>query len=168
MSERPEIVTVLLPEDEYTHEPDAASNYNESMYLNGFDLEQGLGAWFRLGNRVNEGYAEMSVCLYLPDGRVGFMFGRPKIETNDAMHAGGLEIAVVTPFEHLTISCDGKVVVLDEPEQTVVSSPLTIFPKPMWFSTHRCPEAIARKLIRLYLQPTWWRLPSLLINAMRG
>ena len=57
---------------------------------------------------------------------------------------------------------------LDEPEQTVVSSPLTIFPKPMWFSTHRCPEAIARKLIRLYLQPTWWRLPSLLINAMRG
>ena len=70
MTERPEIVTVLEPEDEYTHEPDVASNYNESMYLNGFDLDQGLGAWFRLGNRVNEGYAEMSVCLYLPDGRV--------------------------------------------------------------------------------------------------
>ena len=117
MTERPEIVTVLELEDEYTHEPDAASNYNESMYLNGFDLDQGLGAWFRLGNRVNEGYAEMSVCLYLPDGRVGFMFGRPKIEHNDAMHAGGLEIAVVTPFEHLTIAYEGKVVVLDEPEQ---------------------------------------------------
>lgn len=57
---------------------------------------------------------------------------------------------------------------LDKPEQTVVSSPLTIFPKPMWFSTHRCPEVIARKLIRLYLQPTYWRLPSLLISAMRG
>ena len=108
MTERPEIVTVLEPEDEYTHEPDAASNYNESMYLNGFDLDQGLGAWFRLGNRVNEGYAEMSVCLYLPDGRVGFMFGRPKIEHNDAMHAGGLEIAVVTPFEHLTIAYEGR------------------------------------------------------------
>jgi len=59
----------------------------------------------------------MSVCLYLPDGRVGFMFGRPKIEHNDQMSAGGLEIGVVTPFEHLTISYDGKVVVLDEPEQ---------------------------------------------------
>lgn len=117
MADAAEIVTVLLPEDEYTHEPDEVSNYNESMYLNGFDLERGLGAWFRLGNRVNEGYAEMSVCLYLPDGRVGFMFGRPKIETNDEMKAGGLEIAVVTPFEHLTVTYDGKVVVLDEPEQ---------------------------------------------------
>ena len=43
MTESPEIVTVLLPEDEYTHEPDPVPNYNESMYLNGFDLAQGLG-----------------------------------------------------------------------------------------------------------------------------
>ena len=117
MAEPLEIVTVLLPEDEYTHEPDAAANYNESMYLNGFDADQGLGAWFRLGNRVNEGYAEMSVCLYLPDGRVAFMFGRPEIATNEAMRAGGLEIAVIEPFEHLTVTYDGTVVVLDEPEQ---------------------------------------------------
>ena len=33
-----EIVVVLEPEDEYTHEPDEAENYNESMYLNAFDL----------------------------------------------------------------------------------------------------------------------------------
>ena len=33
-----------------------------------------------MGNRPNEGYAEMTVCLYLPDGRVGFMFKRPHIE----------------------------------------------------------------------------------------
>jgi hypothetical protein len=59
---------VLEPSDEYPHEPDAATNYNESMYLNGFDVEQEVGGWFRLGNRVNEGYAEMSVCLYLPGG----------------------------------------------------------------------------------------------------
>ena len=71
--------TVLEPHDEYPHEPDEASNYNESMYLNGFDPDQEVGGWFRLGNRVNEGYAEMSVCLYLPGGRVGFRFGRPKI-----------------------------------------------------------------------------------------
>ena len=50
MSETPEIVTVLLREDEFTHEPDPVPNYNESMYLNGFDLTQGVGAWFRLGN----------------------------------------------------------------------------------------------------------------------
>ena len=37
-----------------------------------------VGGWFRIGNRPNEGYAEISVCLYLPGGRVGFMFGRPE------------------------------------------------------------------------------------------
>ena len=31
----------------------------------------GMGGWVRMGNRPNEGYAEMTVCLYLPDGRVG-------------------------------------------------------------------------------------------------
>ena len=89
------IITVLNPEDEYTHEPDPVPNYNESMYLNGFDLEREVGAWFRIGNRVNEGYAEMTVCIYLPGGRVGFLYGRPEITTNDEMLAGGLEIAVM-------------------------------------------------------------------------
>jgi hypothetical protein len=109
------IVTVLLPEDEYPHVPDDAVNYNESMYLNAFDLGQEAGGWFRLGNRVNEGYAEMSVCIYLPDGRVGFMYGRPKISSNDAMDAGGLRIDVHEPFQHLSVHYDGKVCLLDEP-----------------------------------------------------
>jgi hypothetical protein len=111
------VITVLEPEDEYPHAPDAASNYNESMYLNAFDLGREIGGWFRLGNRVNEGYAEMTVCLYLPGGRVAFMFGRPRISSNDAMDAGGLRIDVVTPFQQLRLSYDGQVVLLDEPEQ---------------------------------------------------
>ncbi len=120
-----EIVTVLLPEDEYTHVPDAAENYNESMYLNAFDLGLEAGGWFRLGNRVHEGYAEMSVCLYLPDGRVGFMFGRPKIDSNDSMDAGGLRIDVVEPFEHLTVTYDGTVCLLDDP--AAMADPRTAF-----------------------------------------
>ena len=112
-----EIVTVLEPEDEYTHEPDEAENYNESMYLNAFDLGKQAGGWFRLGNRVNEGHAEMSVCIYLPDGRVGFAFARPEITTNDEMRAGGLEIVVDTPFEQLTVTYDGRVCLLDDPSE---------------------------------------------------
>jgi hypothetical protein len=111
------IVTVLEPEDEYPHEPDAAANYNESMYLNAFDLEQEVGGWFRLGNRPNEGYAEMTVCVYLPGGRVGFLYGRPSIEGNTAMRAGGLDIEVVTPFEHLRVTFDGAVCLLDQPRE---------------------------------------------------
>lgn len=124
-SNRPRLVTVLEPSDELTHEPDPVPNYNESMYLNAFDPEAEVGGWFRLGNRVNEGYAEMTVCTYLPGGRVGFMYGRPRIETNDAMDAGGLRIDVVEPFEHLRVTYDGTVCLLDEPGQ--MADPRTAF-----------------------------------------
>jgi hypothetical protein len=110
-----EIVVVLDPEDEYTHEPEAAENYNESMYLNAFDLGLQAGGWFRLGNRVNEGYAEMTVCIYLPDGRVAFIYDRPAIDSNDVMSAGGLTISVVEPFEHLTVEYAGRVCLLEDP-----------------------------------------------------
>jgi len=119
------IITVLEPSDEYTHEPDPVPNYNESMYLNGFDLKQRLGAWFRIGNRVNEGYAEVTVCVYLPGGRVGFVYARPEIANNDEMNAGGLRIDVVEPFEKLRIEFDGRLCVLDEPRD--MAHPRTAF-----------------------------------------
>ncbi len=119
------IITVLEPTDEYPHEPDPVANYNESMYFNTFDLEQEIGGWFRLGNRVNEGYAEMSVCLYLPNGQVGFMFGRPKISTNQEMNAGGLKIEIVDPFKELQVTYEGKICILNEPKQ--MANPRTAF-----------------------------------------
>ncbi len=115
----------LDPSDEYPHEPEAASNYNESMYVNSFDQTLGVGGWFRLGNRVNEGYAEMSACVYLPGGRVAFMFGRPRISTNAEMNAGGMRIDVVRPFEELRVTYDGPLCVLDRPED--MAEPRTAF-----------------------------------------
>lgn len=125
-----DLITVLLPEDEYTHEPDAAENYNESMYLNAFDVEREVGGWFRLGNRANQGYAELSVCIYLPGGRVGFVYARPPIESNAEMNAGGLSIEVVRPFEELRVRYAGKVCVLDEPRQ--MADPRTAFKQNPW------------------------------------
>jgi hypothetical protein len=121
----PQFITRLLPEDEYTHTPDAASNYNESMYFNVFDHGSKVGGWFRLGNRPNEGQAEMSVCLYLPGGRIGFMFGRPKIANNDAMNAGGLRIDVVEPFKKLKLTFEGKLCLLERPFE--MADPSTAF-----------------------------------------
>jgi hypothetical protein len=106
---------VLEPEDEYCHTPDAVTNYNESMYFNVFDPEQKVGGWFRLGNRVNEGYAEMSNCLYLPDGRIAFMYGRPRIDSNEEMNAGGMRFEVVEPFKRLRVTYDGKICLLGNP-----------------------------------------------------
>ena len=80
------------PEDDLFHAPDDDQNFNESRYYNWFDAGVGMGGWVRMGNRPNEGYAEMTVCLYLPDGRVGFMFKRPHIDGHDAHDAGGLTL----------------------------------------------------------------------------
>jgi hypothetical protein len=107
----------LEPQDEYMHELGPEPTFNESMYFNVFDPEQGIGGFVRLGNRANEGHAEMTVCLYLPDGRVGFMFKRAEISDNDAFDAGGARFEVVTPFEALRVSYQGKVVLLDDPLQ---------------------------------------------------
>jgi hypothetical protein len=107
----------LEPQDEYMHELGPEPNFNESMYFNLYDPKQGVGGWFRCGNRANEGYAEMTVCLYLPGGRVGFMFKRAEISSNDAFDAGGIRFDVIEPFERLDVTYAGKVVVLDDPLQ---------------------------------------------------
>jgi hypothetical protein len=103
------------PSDEYMHPLETASNFNESMYFNVFDPAQRVGGFFRLANRANEGSGEMTCCIYLPDGRVGFMFKRPEVHTNDAFDAAGMRFEVIRPFEELTVEYDGKVVMLDNP-----------------------------------------------------
>ena len=105
----------LDPRDEYTHPPEAAGNYNESMYFNAFDTAVGIGLWTRIGNRVHEGHAEMSCCVYLPDGRVGFMFGRPRIEHNREMAAAGMRFDVIEPFRRLRVRYEGELLLMDEP-----------------------------------------------------
>jgi len=57
---------------------------------------------------------------------------------------------------------------LDRPEKTVLSSPLTISPKPMWFSTHRRPEALAWRMVELYSKPAAWKIVPVIANALRG
>ncbi len=107
---------VLEPQDEFCHEADAP-NFNESMYFNVYDPSRRVGGWFRIGNRVNEGYAEMSCCVYLPDGRVGFMFKRPTISGNTALDAGGMRIEVLEPFVRLRVTYAGSVVLLARPAE---------------------------------------------------
>ena len=109
----------LDPEDEYTHEVTAEANFNESMYFNVVDPAVGVGGFFRIGNRPNEGTGEMTVCLYLTGGSVGFMFKRPEVTSNERFDSAGLRFEVVRPFEELTVAYDGKVVLLDDPLQLV-------------------------------------------------
>jgi hypothetical protein len=67
----------------------------------------------------------MTVCVYLPDGRVGFMFKRPDITSNDAFDAGGLRFTCSEPFERLEVRFAGPVVLLDDPLE--MADPRTAF-----------------------------------------
>jgi hypothetical protein len=109
------IVGNLAPEDDYLHELGPEPNFNESAYYNFFDARQKLGGWFRIGNRANEGNAERTVCLYRPDGRVLFSFGRPKIANNDAFDAAGLRFEVQEPTQRHRTTFEGTLLELAEP-----------------------------------------------------
>ncbi|HEX2652688.1 MAG TPA: hypothetical protein VHN11_03450, partial [Xanthobacteraceae bacterium] len=101
-------------QDEFPHRPDASVNFNESVYMNAFDASHRMGGWMRLGNRVNEGYAELSVCLYLPDGRIACQFQRPKITVNDKLEGGGLLYEVSDPTKRVSMRYHGEVLLLDD------------------------------------------------------
>jgi hypothetical protein len=105
----------LDPRDEYTHDPGSIANYNESMYFNALDSVRRIGAWVRLGNRPNEAHAEVTCCVYLPDGRVGFMFNRPSIGNNDHMAAAGMRFEVLEPFARHRVTYEGELLIMDDP-----------------------------------------------------
>jgi hypothetical protein len=120
----------LDPSDEYMHPLERASNFNESMYFNVYDPRERVGGFLRLGNRANEAYAEMTACIYLPDGRVAFTYHRPEISDNDAFDAGGMRFEVLEPFVALRASYGGKVCLLDEPLQ--MADPRKAFTENPW------------------------------------
>ncbi|MCK9518686.1 MAG: hypothetical protein M0R74_06640 [Dehalococcoidia bacterium] len=109
------IVGNVKPEDDYTHPLGPEENFNESVYFNFFDREHQMGGFLRIGNRANEGYAEMTVIVYLPDGSALFNYKRPQISNNDAWDAGGMKVEVITPGEKLRTTYAGSVVNLKDP-----------------------------------------------------
>lgn len=112
------MVTILgnmKPDDDYTHPLGPEENFNESVYFNFFDREKQMGGFLRIGNRANEGHAEMTVIVYQPDGSALFNYKRPQIANNDGWDAGGLKVEVLEPGERIRTTYDGSVVFLADP-----------------------------------------------------
>ena len=105
----------LLPTDDLMHENTGEENFNESAYYNFYDPARRIGGFLRCGNRPNEGYAEMTTCFYLPDGRVVFMFKRPEISGNAGHDAGGLRFEVKEPFVEHRVTYRGHGCMLANP-----------------------------------------------------
>lgn len=105
----------LDPADEGVHAIEDDPTFNESMYANVLDPASRLGVWMRVGNRPREGHSEVSCCVYLPDGRVAFVFSRPACDTNEAFAAGGASFEVLEPFHRVRMRYDGPLLLLDDP-----------------------------------------------------
>ncbi len=56
---------------------------------------------------------------------------------------------------------------LPHPQKTVIEGPLTQFPKPFWFPTHRHAEQLGWKVVRLLHEPSVMKLPGLLLTALK-
>jgi hypothetical protein len=128
------IIGNLQARDDYTHSPGPEDNYNESVYFNFFDPAHGRGGFVRMGNRVNEGYAELTLCLFEPNGSVYFNYKRPEIDSNDGWHAGGMHIEILEPAERVRTHYDGQAVYLSDP--THMSDPRTAFKENPWHDVH--------------------------------
>ena len=57
---------------------------------------------------------------------------------------------------------------LKHPEKTILTAPLRMHPKPIWYSSHRQPEKVSWDLLDLYLHTSALRLPKLLWHAVTG
>lgn len=56
---------------------------------------------------------------------------------------------------------------LERAEKSVLEGPLTLFPKPIWFPSNRGAEGTVRKVLDLYRNPSIWKLPGLMLAAIR-
>jgi hypothetical protein len=56
----------------------------------------------------------------------------------------------------------------DRPQKTVLHAPFRVWPKPIWFATHRTAHEITPKLARFEADPSFAKLPAILGLAVRG
>ena len=110
-----QIIGNISPQDDYTHPLGPEDNFNESVYFNFFDPAQNRGGFVRIGNRANEGYAEMTVIVWNPDGSAYFTYSKPEISDNNNWRAGGLDVKIITPAEKVNTTFTGKVLHMQNP-----------------------------------------------------
>ena len=57
---------------------------------------------------------------------------------------------------------------LEGVEKSVLEGPLTLWPKPFWFPSHRRAWTLARRVTELYRRPRWWKIVGLAPPALLG
>jgi len=115
----PVLLGNLALSDDFCHSPGTEMTFNESVYLNFFERKSNQGGFVRIENRANEGYAEVTLCLFLQNGSAAFSFQRPKINSNNGFSAGGCSVDVLWPMKVLRTRFKGKLSLLKIPQDLV-------------------------------------------------
>ncbi|MDP9901006.1 DUF7064 domain-containing protein [Variovorax ginsengisoli] len=118
-------VRALVPADDGDHPIEAHPFFNESRYIHLVDGAAGVGGWFRIGRRPNQGFAEMTVCLYLPDGQVGFMHAKPSMAAGDGLAAAGLSFQIDAAFQRMRVRYAGPLCLM--PDGRAMEDPKAAF-----------------------------------------
>jgi hypothetical protein len=105
----------LSQADDGPHAVGPEIHHSESVYLNAIDPNGPIGGFFRVGERPRQAQAEVTACLYLPEGDVLFSFARPATGPVPTFSAGGLRWEVLEPFERWHLVYEGTVLRLVEP-----------------------------------------------------
>lgn len=53
-------------------------------------------------------------------------------------------------------------------EKVVIRAPLTAFPKPAWFASHRKAKTVTKRLLAMEENASWAKVPGIVIAAMQG
>lgn len=53
-------------------------------------------------------------------------------------------------------------------EKVVIRAPLTVFPKPGWFPSHKTAQITTRRIVEMEEKASWARVPGVIWAAMRG
>lgn len=61
-----------------------------------------------------------------------------------------------------------NILMFDRAQKTVIHAPFRVWPKPVWFASHKTAHRITPKLVHFEAAPSWAKLPGILVPAVRG
>lgn len=93
--------------------------HNESMVFSWHNRDDHSGGLLRLGNRINEGHAELTYMILMADGSCLVWWRRAPITTTDVFDADGLRFEVLEPGQRLRTTFKGRALRLDDCYQLI-------------------------------------------------
>ena len=100
---------MIEPRDDHPHEVGDEPAWSESTYFNFHDPKSGLAGFTRIGQRPNEGTADATLFLFLPDGgAVAVLEREARNEMADAGSVGGVTHERRVALERWRLRCAAK------------------------------------------------------------